>query len=619
MLLPGFLKHARMLGYERRWIVIILSIQLFAVVFEGIGIGIALPILQYLNAGGDTVKLAAGSHLWRWMLDAAGAVDMPLNLLTLLCGAFLAVVLRQIFMYQRDIFTTGVQFELQRRVRNLAFDRFIHATLGYHDRVRAGDFVNELTTELQLATASMTAAANFFGYVLLSVAYLALAAMLSGGLTLIAVAVLAVAALMVLRLMGQMRELGKQVTRANQQMSSFLVERLKSVRLVRLSGVEEAENAMLAARTQDQRDRLLDRRKVLARLSVLIEPIVLAMAFVLLYLSVTILQLEIERITVFFLVLVRLVPIMKETMMLRQGYIANLASVEVIDERLRSLEAARDPAGGPRQLHRLERGIELRDVCFAYSGSRGASGDGVPALDRLSLFIPAHRMTALVGPSGAGKSTLIDLLPRLRVPQSGEIFFDGMPQADFDSASLRRAISFAPQTPQIFNVTIAEHIRYGWPEAGMADIRAAARLAQAADFIESLPDGYETMLGEGGGHFSGGQRQRIDLARAVVRRAPVLVLDEPTANLDADAEAAFREALEKVRRETDITIIIIGHRLSTVMGADQIAVLEAGRVIEAGSHAELVAKGGWYARAFTRQHGAAPVAPAPRSPITLDL
>jgi ABC-type multidrug transport system fused ATPase/permease subunit len=611
MLLPGYLNYAKKLGYERRWIATILLIQLLAVLFEGIGVGIALPILQYLNSGGDTAKLAAGSHLWGWMLEGASKIGVPLNLLTLLCGAFFAIVLRQIFLYQRDIFTTGVQFELQRRVRNLGFDRFIHATLNYHDRVRAGDFVNELTTELQMAVASMTSAANFFGYMLLGAVYLTLAAMLSVSLTLIAFAVLAASATLLIRLMGTMRERGREVTRANQEMSSFLVERLKSVRLVRLSGVEEAENAMLAARTQDQRDRLLARRKILARMSVLVEPIVLAMAFVLLYVSVTFLKLEVEKITVFFLILVRLVPMMKEAMLLRQSYIANLASVEVVDKRLRALTKARDPAGGSRQLARIERGIELRDVSFMYAGRHDTAGLGkVPALDKLSLFIAAHRMTALVGPSGAGKSTLIDLLPRLREPQSGEILFDGIPQAEFESASLRRAISFAPQSPQIFNVTIAEHIRYGWPDASFDDVRAAARLAQAADFIEALPESYDTKLGESGGHFSGGQRQRIDLARAIVRRAPVLVLDEPTANLDADAEAKFREALETLRRETDITIIIIGHRLSTVMSADQIVVLEAGRVTETGSHAELFASGGWYARAFARQHGRVAVAAA---------
>jgi ATP-binding cassette, subfamily B, bacterial MsbA len=602
-MLPGFFDYARKLGYERRWMATIVMVQLMAVIFEGIGVGIALPILQYLSSGGDTAKLAASSHLWRLLLGGANVIGIPVNLLSLLSSAFIAIVLRQIFLYARDIFTTGVQFELQRRVRNLGFDRFVHATLGYHDRVRAGDFVNELTTELQLATVSMTAAANFFGYVLLSAAYLTLAALLSGRLTLIAIVVLTAAGALVLRMTRRMRDLGKQVTQANQQMSSFLVERLKSVRLVRLSGVEEAENAMLAAHTWNQRNRLFERRKVLARLSVLVEPIVLAMAFILLYLSVTVLDLPIEKITLFFLILVRLVPIMKEMIVLRQSYIANLASVELIDKRLRSLAEARDPASGSRRFSRLDHGIELRDVTFSYPTESGGVDDRLPALNDLSLFIEARRTTALVGPSGAGKSTLIDLLPRLREPQSGEILFDGIPQREFDSASLRRAISFAPQTPQIFNVTIAEHIRYGWPDASMDDIRVAARLAQAADFVEALPQGYDTMLGEGGGYFSSGQRQRIDLARAVVRRAPILILDEPTANLDSDAEGRFRDALEKVRRETDITIIIIGHRLSTVMSADRIAILEAGRVTELGSHNELIASGGWYARAFARQHG----------------
>ncbi len=602
-LLPGFLDYAQKLGFRRRWMAIILFIQLFSVLVEGIGIGIALPILQYLNSGGDVAKLAAGSRLWGWMLEGTTAIGVPLNLVTLLVCAFTAVLVRQILFYARDIFTTGVQFELQRRTRDLGFRRFIHASLDYHDRVRAGDFVNELTTELQLAMASMTAAANLFGHFLLAATYLALAAILSTKLTLIAFSVLAVAVVLILRLMGRMEHLGKRVTLANQEMSSFLIERLKSVRLVRLSGVEDAEQAMLATRTRDQRDQLLARRKVLARLSVLVEPIVLAMAFIILYMSVTVLELKVESITVFFLILVRLVPIMKESILLRQNYLANLASVEVIDGRLRSLAEARDPSGGSKKIRGLEKGIELRNVSFRYSARRGAAETHVTALTDVSLTIPARKMTALVGPSGAGKSTLIDLLPRLRDPQVGEVLFDGTPLGEFDSTSLRQTISFAPQTPQIFNVRIVEHIRYGWPEASIEDVRTAARLAQAADFIEALPQGYDTVLGEGGSHFSGGQRQRIDLARALVRRAPVVVLDEPTSNLDADAEGKFREAIAKVRRETDITIIIIGHRLSTVMAADQIVVMEAGRVTEIGSHAELMTRGGWYARAFARQHG----------------
>ena len=210
-------------------------------------------------------------------------------------------------------------------------------------------------------------------------------------------------------------------------------------------------------------------------------------------------------------------------------------------------------------------------------------------------------MTALVGPSGAGKSTLIDILPRLRTPQKGEVLFDGVPQSEFSTESLRKAIGFAPQSPQIFNVSPAEHIRYGCPDASMDDIIGAAKGAQADEFIQRLPNGYNTPLGEEAIRLSGGQRQRLDLARALVSQAPVLVLDEPTSNLDADAEGRFRDALEHIRKERQITIIIIGHRLSTIQNADQIVVMQEGRISQVGNHDELISQGGWYARAYDKQ------------------
>lgn len=602
MLLPNFIRHARALGYQRSWIATILLIQLLAVVFEGIGIGLVLPVLEYMNAGGNVEQLAEGSRLWQWMLDLAVGLGLPLNLPVLLGSVFLAILIRQVFLYVRDVYTASVQYEMMRRIRNAGFRGYIYAGLGYHDRVRAGDFVNELTTELARAASAMTAAVTFLAYLLLCAAYITIVFLLSVELTLMALGVLIIAAAMLIRLMNRIRDLGTDVTSANQDMSTFLVERLKSVRLVRLSGIEAGEEASLAERTQAQRNRMVAQRKLIALLSVLIEPIVLAIAFVLLYLSVTTFAMEFEAIILFFFVLVRLVPIMKEAVMLRQGYLGSLASVEVVERRLDGLGRAKDPVGGSRKLERIERGITLQDVAFHY-GAAEDTGKPAAALSGVSLDIPANRMTALVGPSGAGKSTLVDLLPRLRTAQEGRILFDGVPQEEFETASLRTAISFAPQAPQIFNVTVAEHIRYGLRDASPEDIRAAARLAQAADFIEALPDGYQTLLGEGGNRLSGGQKQRLDLARALVRRAPILILDEPTSNLDAEAEALFREAIEQVRHETDMTIIVIGHRLSTVMGADQIVVMDAGRVVEQGRHSELLTRGAWYARAFASQQG----------------
>jgi ATP-binding cassette subfamily C protein CydCD len=241
--------------------------------------------------------------------------------------------------------------------------------------------------------------------------------------------------------------------------------------------------------------------------------------------------------------------------------------------------------------------IRFEDVGFAYPGARR------PALEGVALDIPAGATVAIVGPSGAGKTTLASLLLRFWDPATGHILIDGVDLRDFELDHLRRRISLVSQDTYLFNDTLRANVALARPDADEAAIRRALDQAALADFVISLPEGLDTMVGERGVQLSGGQRQRVAIARAFLKNAPTLILDEATSHLDAVSEAQVRSALDTLMR--DRTTIVIAHRLSTVRNADLLVVLEQGRVAEIGDHAELVARNGLYARLIRRQLGAA--------------
>ena len=481
----------------------------------------------------------------------------------------------------------------QRVTHELRCRIYTHAhrlSMSYHDKKRTGDVISTATADVDaIQSATTSGVLDTLYYALLLIGMASIMLYLDWQFTLIALSILPVLVVVVFTLTRRIKRASRDVRLREADLMSTMHEVLSSIRLVKAFGREDHERGRFEHQSERIVESTLRARDVKAKLAPAVELIVaIGSATVLWFGARHVLDgaLTAGALVVFLLYLSKMYKPIRELSKMTDTYSRALVALDRINSFLGVDVEVRDLPGA-RRARRFRGAIEFDHVTFAYSPERATLVD-------INLTIPVGSVAAIVGPTGAGKTTLINLIARFYDPTSGRVLIDGDDVRSFYQESLRERISFVLQDTLLFRGPVWQNIAYGRPEATRREIVRAAELANADAFIRELPNGYDTMVGERGVTLSGGQQQRIAIARAIVRDAPILILDEPTTGLDAASESLVLDALRQLMRGK--TTIMIAHSLTTVQQADVIFVLDHGRVCEHGTHATLLEAGGVYAR-----------------------
>ncbi len=587
--ISGYIRFARRclhtIAEERGWLALFLVLSVVGAFTEGVTVSLLVPILETQNGGafanvpllGDVSRFFAGYSPGKRIEVIAVAMAV-------------IVILRNVLQYATTVTSAIIPIRLERKMNLRSFESMMAVEIAYINQKQYGFLLSTSEGWTQGIASMFTSLADILSNGLIVAIYFLLMFAVSWKLTLLATLFLAAASILLRALStGPLRRAGERWTAAVSRVNQVMIECVMGMKLIRLATAEPQMGRAYADAVQQATVNRI-RSVVLFALNgpllstmggLFIACLLFANAAIRANDSVT----WVGPILMFFFLLFRLMTPISMINTARGRVVNNIPGFDALDTFYAETAHRKQP-NGTRRATPLRDTIEFESVTFAYPAATEH------AIRDVSLTIPRGKMMAIVGPSGAGKTTMIALIARLYDPDSGRILVDGVDLRDLDVRSWRRRIAVVSQDTMIFNESAARNIAFGHEDASLAEIRRAAQLAAADEFIEQLPQGYDTPLGDRGVRLSGGQQQRISIARAILANPDLLIFDEATSNLDTFTERAIQTAIETLSRER--TVLVIAHRLSTIRRADKVVVMDAGRVVETGSHDDLIARGGRY-------------------------
>ncbi|MFC7079039.1 ABC transporter ATP-binding protein [Halorussus caseinilyticus] len=569
----------------------ILTLGVVAALLEGIGLSFLIPIIEMIQSGGTA---SAEGGVVGAFARVYATLGVPFTLESVVAGVVVVMGVRYAsgfgVMWLGQALRTYYEGDLKRR----AFDSALGARIAYFNRSGSDEILNAIVTQSKYAGRSVSWFVKLLERALLAGMYGAIALYLAPVLTLVTGVVLAAVAVGIRYGLESGYSVGDRVTEANERIQQAAQAGTQGIREVKLFGVtdevrrdfREAVDTFVGATVRLRRNEAAVNNVYQFASAISI--------FVLIYLAVTFTSMNLGMLGVFLFAMFRLAPIL--SMLNHRVYQleGNLPHVVRTNEFIEDLQRNQEPANGDFEDIGEVNEVAFRDVSFSYP-------TGERVLDSVSFSVSKGEFVAFVGQSGAGKSTVVSLLSRMYLPDEGEIVADGCPISDIDLKEWRSKLAIVRQDPYVFDDTLWYNLTVGNRSASREEVARACDIAEVNEFLDSLPDGFDTQLGEEGVRLSGGQKQRIALARALLKEdAEILVLDEATSDLDSVTEERVQAGIESMDRE--YAVITIAHQLSTIRNADQINTIENGHIAEKGSHDALLDNEGTYADLYSRQY-----------------